>query len=127
MATPDMTQTLPDEITSSMAAVWKRHTTIRPESGSTEIEGNVVRCVMPASVPDFASGLEAGEGAEDDPAARLLAYRRDAARAVAKSTHCRVLAQISEHDAKTDVATEIFVLEMTPKLPPFGEPGWIAS
>lgn len=127
MATPETTQTLPDEISSSLAAVWKRYSAKRPETTSTEIEGNVVRCVMPASVQDFADGPEAGEEGDGDPASRLVSYRRDAARAVARSTHCRVLAQISEHDAKTDVATEIFVLEMEPKRAAFGEPGWIVS
>lgn len=126
MATPETTQTLPEEITSSLTAVWKRFTTKRPESASTEIEGNIVRCVMPASVQDFAHGMTMGED-DEDPASRLISYRRDAARAVSRTTHCRVLAQMSNHDAKTDVATEVFVLEMDPKGAPFGEPGWIVS
>ncbi len=127
MATADTTQPLPEEITSSLAAVWKRYTEKRPESASTEIKGNIVRCVMPASVKDFESGAETDEGEEADPAGRLVNFRRDASRAVAKTTHCRVLAMICEHDAKTDVATQIFVLEMAPKGAPFGEPGWIVS
>ena len=130
MAQEPTTQTVPEEITGSLAAVWKRYTSKRPESGKTEIKGNVVRCVMPASAEDFATCMKTPPEEnhdERDPASRLLSYRRDAAQVVAKSTHCRVLAQISEHDKTTDVATEIFVLDMEPRQAAFGEPGWIVS
>ena len=109
------TQSIPEEITGSLAAVWKRYTSKRPESGTTEIKGNVVRCVMPASAESFATSMKTPpeENHDDrDPASRLVSYRRDAALVVSRSTHCRVLAQMSEHDAKTDVATEIFVLDI---------------
>lgn len=127
MATPDTTQSLTDEISSSLAAVWKRYTTKRPEGATTVIEGNVVRCVLPGSARDFAACLELGAEEGETPAGRLRSYRRHAAKAVSSLTHCRVLAVISEHDEETDVATEIFVLEGSAKTPAFGEPGWIVS
>lgn len=130
MAAPESTQSIPDEITGSMAAVWKRYTSKRPESGTTEIKGNVVRCVMPASAQDFADSMKTPpeENNDDrDPASRLLSYRRDAALVVSRTTHCRVLAQMSEHDAETDTATEIFVLDLDARQASFGEPGWIVS
>ena len=125
MATPETTESLPEEITRSLTAVWKRFTTKQPESASTEIEGNVVRCVMTVSPGDFALG--AGEDGDQDPASRLVSYRRDVAKAVSRTTHCRVLAQMSDHSADPDVATEIFILEVEPKRPAFGEPGWVVS
>lgn len=126
MAADEITQQpLPEEITTAIAGVWQRHSKRRPTNGSTEIQGNVVRCLLPNSVSDFESGPE--EARLSDPARRLEAYRRDAAAAVSKSTRCRVLAVISERDPDTDAATEIFVLDAAPKRVSFGNPGWIAS
>jgi hypothetical protein len=124
MATPNA-QPLPEEITSSLAAVWKRYTKKHPVNATTEIRGNVVRCVLPASVSDFETAME-GEEEAPDPGARILTYRREATAAVARTTRCRVLAFVSDHDAKTDIATEKFVLDLPAKQASFGEPGWIA-
>jgi hypothetical protein len=122
MATDETTQPLPEEIASALAGVWKRHFSRRPTDGSAEIRGNVVKWSLGASA-------ESERPEEEDavaPEIRLQAYRRDASAAVSKSTHCRVVAFISERDADTDASTEIFVLETAPKSSSFGDPGWIA-
>jgi hypothetical protein len=115
---------LQQEITSSLAGVWKRYTGERPTGAATDVTGNVVTCTIPDSASAFDAGLAEGE---DDPAGRLVRYRRDAAAGVARSTHCRVVAMVSERDADTDVSREIFFLDTAPKRPSFGEAGWIAS
>ena len=101
--------------------------TKRPANPSTVISGNVVRCTLPDAVRDFEEGAVGEEGEEIDRAGRVVSYRRDASAAVARSAHCRVLAQISDHDADTDTATETFILDISPARAAFGDPGWIAS
>lgn len=118
---------MPEEVTRSLSAVWKRYATARPDAVETQISGNRVRCVLRDAVGDFEQGLSSQE--ETDGAVRdLISYRRDAAKAVAKATHRRVLAFISDHDVKTDTATEIFLLERDPRSSSsaMGTEGWIA-
>lgn len=124
MATAETRRPMPEEVTSSMAGVWKRYTDQRPTGASTEIRGNVVRCSIPDSVRTFDEALaESEEGHED----RLRSYRRAATSAVSRSTHCRVVGMITQRDEDTDVTCEIFVLDSTPDRPAFGQPGWIVS
>lgn len=116
---------MPAEVTRSLSAVWKRYAANRPETVETEISGNRVRCVLRDAVGDFELGLSAqddGDGAVRD----MTTYRRDASAAVARATHRRVLAFISEHDAETDTATELFLLDRGPASAPMGTAGWIA-
>ncbi len=125
MATDEVRQPLSQEITSSIANVWKRYTQVRPTGGTTEVNGNVVRCMIPGSARSFeAAVVEPADGVDAD---RLRSYRRDAAAAVAKSTRCRVVGMISERDTDSDLAREIFVLDTAPKQARFGDPGWIVS
>ena len=124
MATPETRRSLPAEITSSVSGVWKRYTDERPAGTSTEISGNVVRCSIPNSVRSFDHALdESGEDSED----RIRCYRRDATAAVARSTHCRVVGMITQRDTESDETREIFVLDVAPDKPAFGQPGWIVS
>ncbi len=116
---------MPAEVTRSLSAVWKRYSATRPPAVETEIRGNKVRCVLHDAVGDFELGLSAQDAA-DGAARDLTSYRREASAAVAKATHHRVLAFISEHDAKTDTATELFLLDRDPKPAPMGDAGWIA-
>ena len=51
----------------------------------------------------------------DAPPRTAARYELDAARAVSKVTHRKVDAMISKHDAKTGIATEVFILEQLPK------------
>jgi uncharacterized protein YbcI len=124
MATEEKTQSLPEEIASAVAAVWTRHAAKRPTKLTVEIHGDRVTCVIPNSVNDFERGPEEGQAA--DLANRQVTYRREAGAAVAKTLGCRVLAVMSERDATTDAATEVFVLDVPVESHAFGTAGWIA-
>jgi hypothetical protein len=107
---------LPAEISDSLGAVWKRFAAVRPRGTETEIDGNVIRCKLKDSVGDFEQGMTDDAEAGDDGHGRTTTgYRREASAAVAKATHQRVMAFISKHDAKTDLATEVFVLDSAPR------------
>ena len=116
---------MPEEVTRSLSAVWKRYAASRPEDVETRIVGNRVLCVLRDAVGDFEQGLSAQEGT-DDGARDLISYRRDASAAVARATHRRVLAFISDHDAKSGTATEIFLLDGDLRSAQMGTAGWIA-
>lgn len=119
---------LPTEVTRSLTALWKRYAIERPAEAETEISGSVVRCVLHGAVENFEKGMAAqADDDRDGKSARdVTTYRRDAAAAVSKATHKRVLAFISDHDAKTDVATEVFVLDGSLRNAPMGSEGAIA-
>jgi hypothetical protein len=124
MATEERNQSLSDEIATAVATVWTRHAAKRPTNLKIEMGGNRVSCVIPDAVGDFETGP--GEEPNADTANRQVTYRREAAAAVAKTMRCRVLAVISERDADTDSATEIFILDRALKSDAFGSAGWIA-
>jgi hypothetical protein len=116
---------MPAEVTRSIGAVWKRYAANRPDNVETRISGNKVLCVLHDAVGDFELGLS--EQDETEGTARdMTSYRREASAAVAKATHRRVLAFISEHNAKTDTATELFLLDGESRAAEMGTPGWIA-
>lgn len=117
---------MPTEVTRSLTAVWKRYAIERPTEAETEIDGSVVRCVLRGAVESFEKGMAAQSDGDGKPARDLKTYRRDAAAAVSRATHKRVLAVISDHDAETDVATEVFVLDGGFREVPMGSEGAIA-
>ena len=116
---------MPAEVTRSLSTVWKRYAASRPADVETRIIGNRVLCVVRDAVGDFQLGLSSQE-ATDGAARDLTSYRREASAAVAKATHRRVLAFVSDHDAKSDTATEIFLLDGDPRPAEMGTAGWIA-
>jgi hypothetical protein len=106
---------LSTEIGSSLASVWARYVGARPSESETQVESGVVRWVLPNGTKEFEDGLSVDDSAEDDAPRRTMAgYKRDTAAAVARITHRQVSAMISKHDAKTGIATEIFVLDSRP-------------
>jgi uncharacterized protein YbcI len=116
---------MPAEVTRSIGAVWKRYAATRPAVIETDISGNRVRCVLRDAVSEFELGLSSQD--ETDGALRdLTSYRREASAAIAKATHHRVLAFISDHDEKTDTATELFLLDRDPRPAAMGTAEWIA-
>jgi uncharacterized protein YbcI len=116
---------IPAEVTRSLATVWKNYAAERPEDAETEISGDVVRCVLRGAVASFEEGMAAQPDGDGEFRRDLNTYRRDAAKAVTRVTHRRVLAFISKHDAKTDVATEVFILDDTRRRAPMGTEGAI--
>jgi hypothetical protein len=116
----------PAEVTRSLTAVWKRYAGERPEDAETEISGDVVRCVLRGAVASFDAGMSAQADGSGEPPRDAISYRRDAANAVSRVTRRRVLAVISERDTKTDVATEVFILDAARRTRPMGSEGAVA-
>jgi hypothetical protein len=110
-------QPLNTAISNALGLVWKDYAGQR-FAVKTDVAGTKVSCVLENSVQSFKDGLD---GTSDDPenpplATRTVAgYRRAAIEAVAKATHQRVSAFVSKHNAKTDVATEVFILAAPPR------------
>jgi hypothetical protein len=109
-------RTLSDEVEASVSAVWARFVGARPVGAEMEHDGNVFRLTVPTGTEQFKAGL----AREDDPPAdgeprTVSRYEHAAARAVSKVTRRKVNAMISKHDAKTGIATEVFILEQLPK------------
>jgi uncharacterized protein YbcI len=118
---PDLETTrpprLPAEISSSLASVWSQYASERPGETETMIQGNRVKCVLTDAVQMLNDGLTAAETAESPDNGRRLTsatFRNDAIAAVKRVTNRKVVAFVSDHDTKTDVATEIFLLEAPP-------------
>lgn len=106
------------EISSSLASVWAKHVGERPTGAEVAINGNVVRWELKGGTGTFEKGRAALAGEDPEtPAPTVVGYRRDAAAAVARATGRRVMAQITEHDEKTDLATEVFILDTRPRPP----------
>jgi hypothetical protein len=101
------------EIGSSLASVWARYVGARPTKAETQIEAGVVRWVLADGTSEFEKGMsaEVEDGEPPAPKRTLAGYKRETAAVVAKATHRRVAAMISKHDAKTGIATEVFILD----------------
>jgi hypothetical protein len=108
---------LSGEISTSIATVWRNHCGQRPDPPETEIGSDFVRCVLTGAVADFDAGVAAATADPEGPDRPSSTYRLDAISAVGRVTRRRVLAFVSNHDAKTDVATELFILDR-----PLGRP-----
>jgi uncharacterized protein YbcI len=112
----DVTTAAPSDLSEEISkAVWAHYAGgSRPGGVETEISGNVIRCTLTDAVDAFEKGM-AAPPPEDEPAdARKRspnAYKLDATSAVRRLTHRRVNAFVSKHDAKTDTALEVFILD----------------
>ena len=106
------------EIDASLASVWARYAGARPVGAETQIEGSVVRWILPDGIGEL-ERAQAGETTGDGdarPTRTVNGYKREASAAVARVTHRRVSAMISKRVKKSGIATEIFILEaMRPK------------
>ena len=103
---------LSTEISRAIGTIWTHYARgVRPADVQTEIRANVVECVLTGAVDSFDKGM----ALEDEPApARKRttgAYKLDATAAVRRLTRMRVNAFVSKHDAKTDTAKEVFILD----------------
>jgi hypothetical protein len=99
-----------DEIGRAVGMIWQRRGGVRPKLVSTEVSGDVIRCVIEEGVADEdGTGDEAaGDGR---PVSESNAYRQEATAAVARITRRTVSAFIAKRDAKSHVATQTFILE----------------
>ena len=104
------------EIGSSLASVWARYVGARPSQAVTQLDGTVIRWVLAEGTGEFEAGM-AAEAAEGEPPREertMLGYKRETAAVVAKATRRKVVAMMSDHNAKTGIATETFILETRP-------------
>lgn len=106
--------TLSAELTRSLTVLWTEYAGRRPTDGQTEIRGNVVTYVLSDAVADFNKSMVAPQTRDTVPGVGKLtpaSYEREATAAVVRVTRQRVASFVSDHDRKTDVATEVFTLE----------------
>jgi uncharacterized protein YbcI len=113
---------LPADISSSLGSLWKQYSGERPADIQTVIRGTKIACVLKDSVGRFTESVAvaAADEADPDPDMRQLTpsnYRHDAIQAVSRVTHRKVMAFISDHDEKTDVATEVFIIDAPARQP----------
>jgi Na+-translocating membrane potential-generating system (MpsC) len=112
--TARLTEGLPTEITRSLVSLWTRYAGKAPSTARTEIDGNVVTCVLADAVGSFNHVMAASQTRDTVAGVGKLtpaAYKREATAAVVRATRQRVAAFASSHDRDTDVATEVFTLE----------------
>jgi Na+-translocating membrane potential-generating system (MpsC) len=108
-------------VSASLASVWSAYAGERPTDVETVIAGTRVACVIKDAVHGFDAGIAASvdpESAEDPRRLTAWTYRNAAIAAVSRTTKRKVLAFMSKHDAKTDTATEVFILDLPPRTPP---------
>jgi uncharacterized protein YbcI len=111
---------LPADVSSSLGSLWKQYSGERPTDIETNIQGTRIACVLKDAVQGFDDNLAVVAAAGVDPEVRQLTsktYRHDAIQAVTRVTRRRVMAFVSDHDAKTGIATEVFI-EDTPMRTP---------
>ena len=102
------------DLTRVFVSLWTRYAGHAPTNARTEIDGNVITCVLADGVGDFNRSMIASQNGDTEPGVDSLtpaAYKREAVAAIAALTHQRVASFVSSHDLDTDTATEIFTLE----------------
>lgn len=103
---------LSTEISRAIGTIWTHYARgVRPADVQTQIRANVVTCVLTGAVDGFDKGMAAENEPADTRKRSAGAYKLDATAAVRRLTRMRVNAFVSKHDAKTDVAKEVFILD----------------
>ena len=102
---------------SSLASVWRNYAGERPTEVETRISGTHVTCVLKGATRQFDEGLAAAAADHDGVSRKLTTstFRSDAIHAVNRATRRKVMAFVSKHDANTDVATQLFILDLPPR------------
>ena len=104
---------LSDQLSRSLGSIWRRHAGGRPSAATIEISGNVVKFVMVDAVSAPAEPAEDGSALDEALSPDSGDYRFDVIAAVTRITGRRVRGFIPKRDAKTDVATDTYILEPT--------------
>jgi hypothetical protein len=106
-----------DQLTRSLSSIWERHAGERPSDVSIEISGDVVKFVIRDAVSTIGEpdGDKSASGDGSAPAEVLSpdspGYQHEVTSAVARITRRRVRGFIPKRDAKTDVASDTYILE----------------
>lgn len=109
---------LSTQINRSFGQLWSRYAGLAPSAVRTELRGDIVTCVMVDAVEAFERRTTGSPDATDpsDTERSLAGYKVEAVETITRLTRQRVCAFLSSHDLETDVATEIFELEPSPRL-----------
>jgi hypothetical protein len=108
-AEPKASAEISAELTRSLTAIWHHNAGAKPSSTNAEVSSERVRFVLSDAVAG-APHDPVGEG-EAPRSTETARYRTEAIAAVTKITGRRVLGFIPKRDAKTDVATDTYLLE----------------
>lgn len=101
-----------ERLSRSLTTIWHEHAGARPSSVSVELSGDRVRFVMQDAISSIVTEpTENGDGTPEIRSPDSLLYQHEAQRAVARITGRRVRGFIPRRDKKTDVATDIYILE----------------
>jgi hypothetical protein len=104
---------LSDELRRSLGSIWQRHAGGRPSAATIEISGNVVTFVMVDAVSAAPEPAEDGSAPDEALSPDSGDYKLDVIAAVTRITGRRVRGFIPKRNAKTDVATDTYILEPT--------------
>lgn len=102
--------TTSEQIERSLGSVWQRCSGQRPKSMTVELDGDRVRCVVEEAPPVAATDDDGDQLPDPDFSPESNRYRNDATAAVARVMRRRVVAYIPKRDAKTDLASQVFIL-----------------
>jgi hypothetical protein len=116
---PDSMETAPTEaraepdetaaqIGRSLSSIWERRDGARPNEVATELDGDVVRCVIEAAPRETERPPE--DGAPFVNSIETTSYRNEAIASVERVTRRSVKALIAKPVAKTDNWTNTFIL-----------------
>lgn len=100
-----------DELTRSLSSIWERHAGERPSDVSIEISGDVVKFVIRDAVIAIAEPDGDGSAPAEILSPDSRGYEHEVITAVGRITRRRVRGFIPKRDAKTDVASDTFILE----------------
>ena len=112
-------RTMHSQISGSIGTLWNNYSGSRPAEITTTIRDSKVKCVLTDAVANFDSAIDTASKQDiGDGERRLTMYtfRREAMEIISRITHRQVLAFVSDHDQKTDVATEVFIVDSPPAL-----------
>jgi hypothetical protein len=112
----DMPQTqrrpgVSDQLTRSLSSIWERHAGERPSDVSIEISGDVVKFVIRDAVSTIAEPDSDGSAPGEVLSPDSSGYEHEVITAVGRITRRRVRGFIPKRDAKTDVASDTYILE----------------
>jgi hypothetical protein len=100
---------LNSELTRTLGGIWQRHAGGKPSDTTTEISSNSIKFVLNDAVSGI--GSERAEGDDGSRSPNTTRYRNEATAAVRRITGRKVTAFVPKRDAKTDVASDTYVLE----------------
>lgn len=108
---------LPGAISNSLALVWREHTGRKPPGARTYIREDLVLCLLRGGMSPYEKQLISHE---ENPMVWTMrehmqtAVQHDEVAEVERLTGRRVMSFLSDHDTKSDVAAELFLLEPLP-------------